>query len=278
MWNSNEIGPALMLRTAEELSERIMKLYARAVDTETNNVDYASLAKSPHFHNYLLSACKLRYFNPLLLSHNERKAFFLNIYNSLMIHAIVVMKRPKTKYERISLYNIATYNIGGRLYTLNMIEHGVLRANRPGCGPFAQPHFASNDARIQCCLPVLDPRVHFALNCGAKSCPAVRFYSSSTLDSTLDLATRSYLHDVEVDAEARTVTMPKLLQWYKCDFSESGNLDDVLNWTMPYLEDDKRLALTSLMKEKREEGASFKIMFSQYDWSINETAAPSNAD
>lgn len=272
LWTAGGVGPDLMLRKGEELSERIITLYGRAVDPATSNVNYSSLVHSKDFTQYLESARKLRYFDPLLLTDEERKAFFLNVYNSLMIHAIAVMSKPRTMFERIQLYNTAAYDIGGRSYSLNMIEHGVLRANRPGSGPFAQVPFAGSDARKMCALPVVDPRIHFALNCGARSCPAVRFYEAKTIDSALDSATHVYLQDMGVDPATRTVTLSKIMLWYQADFSDDGSLDSLLHWTMPYLDAEKRQNLTKLLDSKRQEKASFKVVYADYDWTINDSS------
>lgn len=272
LWTAGGVGPELMLRTAEELSERILMLYGKAVDPETSNVDYSSLVHSNDFHQYLKSARKLRYFDPLLLNEAERKAFFLNVYNSLMIHAIAVMSKPRTMFERVSLYNTASYDIGGRPYSLNMIEHGVLRCNKPGSGPFARPPFTDNDARKQCVLTKVDPRIHFALNCGARSCPAVRFYEADSLDRTLDSATHVYLQETEVDLEKRVITLPKLLQWYKADFSSDGEVDSVIKWTLPYFEAEKRDALNSLLQEKEQGLGAFRVVYAGYDWTVNDSS------
>lgn len=272
LWANGSVGPELMLRTAEELSENIITLYRRAIDPESHDVDYSSLIHSHDFHKYLTSARKLRYFDPLLLRDDERKAFFLNVYNSLMIHAIAVKSKPRTMFERISLYNSAAYDIGGRPYSLNMIEHGVLRSNKRGSGPFAQPPFADTDARRQCILPTVDPRIHFALNCGAKSCPAVRFYDARNLDCELDSATRVYLQDLEVDSNTREVTLPKILQWYQCDFSETGDVDSLLRWTMPYLSASKKESLGTLLQDKEEGIDDFKVVFAGYDWTVNDSS------
>lgn len=269
LWTAEGVGPTLMLRTAEELSDRIIVLYSRAIDPSTNEVDYASLVDEKDFHFYLASARKLRYFDPLLLNHTERKAFFLNVYNSLMIHAIAVISKPRTVFDRISMYNSAAYNIGGRSYTLNMIEHGVLRSNRCGNGPFSQPQFAESDARLQCVLPTVDARIHFALNCGARSCPPVRFYDARNLDKALDSATRAYLEDFIVDHAARVITVPKIFQWYKADFCPEGDVEDLVDWCLPYLSEQKREEVRRLRHTREEEGLGFKVVFSSYDWTVN---------
>jgi hypothetical protein len=75
----------------------------------------------------------------------------------------------------------------------------------------------------------LDPRVHFALNCGAASCPAIRAYDPDAVDEQLDLATRAYLDQtVEYDPERDTVRVPRLFLWYRGDFGGGRGTRDFL--------------------------------------------------
>ena len=79
---------------------------------------------------------------------------------------------------------------GGRVYTLDDVEHGLLRGNRPH--PYRLfPQFARrDDPRAADGVPAaeVDCRVHFALNCGAKSCPPVDVYTERGLDAELEAA------------------------------------------------------------------------------------------
>lgn len=66
-----------------------------------------------------------------------------------------------------------------------------------------------------------DPRIHFAINCGARSCPPLRRYNAARLDEQLDLATRAYLADpagARLDRASRTLYLSRLFLWYKADF------------------------------------------------------------
>jgi len=64
-----------------------------------------------------------------------------------------------------------------------------------------------------------DPRIHFALNCGASSCPAIAFYSAEHLDQQLDAATDLYLStEVDHDMITGTCKIPALFGWFKGDF------------------------------------------------------------
>ena len=72
------------------------------------------------------------------------------------------------------------YNVGGLLFTLDEIEHGVLRCNK-GHPKDEKPMF-TDEARKSLSLSFLDPRIHFALNCGATSCPPIRLLKISRLN------------------------------------------------------------------------------------------------
>ena len=77
-------------------------------------------------------------------------------------------------------------------YSLDAIEHGVLRLNaRP---PYRLRRLlAAGDPRRDAAPSRLDPRVHFALNCGAVSCPPIRAYEADGLDPELEATTRRYI-------------------------------------------------------------------------------------
>ena len=63
------------------------------------------------------------------------------------------------------------------MFSLNDIENGVLRSNRKPIGSFRKP-FSKSDPRLSIALESPESRVHFALVCGAKSCPPIKTYSS----------------------------------------------------------------------------------------------------
>lgn len=98
----------------------------------------------------------------------------------------------------------------------------------------------------------LDYRIHFALNCGAKSCPPIAFYEPAKINRQLALATRVYLkNNVVVDSKAATVTVPKILQWFKADFGGNKGIRALL------------------VKENLLEAANkFRIRFADYNWQL----------
>lgn len=269
-----EISRSGMLRIAQEVRSKIQELYGTAlnVDEETGKVtvDYVRVVHSDDFARYLQAVKKLRYVDPTRLDHTERTAFFLNLYNALMIHGVVRLPRPQNAFQRLSIFDTAAYNIGGRIYTLNDIEHGVLRANKGNGRVFAMPQFDEGDARAQCALPKVDPRIHFSLNCACRSCPSIRFYSPENLNEAMDAATRAFLLDVEIDMERREVKISQILKWYQDDFADGG-MYEVLKWTLPYLEEEKKTQLQQLLADHEAGKAWLRVTYANYDWSLNDS-------
>jgi hypothetical protein len=71
----------------------------------------------------------LKHVQPREMSHEQRLAFWINIYHSLILHAHLLFGVPKTHYKRINFMNKVAYIVGGHLYSVLAIEHSVLRAH-----------------------------------------------------------------------------------------------------------------------------------------------------
>lgn len=63
-------------------------------------------------------------------SREEKLAFFINLYNMMAIHAILVLGHPDGAMERRKLFGEFKYVIGGSTYSLSAIQNGILRGNQ----------------------------------------------------------------------------------------------------------------------------------------------------
>jgi len=266
-----------MAVVAREVQLRIGLLFDRIVTPSRRAVRY-ELADTPTLAPYVASVVRLRVVDASTLPPPERAAFFINLYNALVVHAVVAFGflRPvpssSTLAARLALFKTAAYNVGGRIYTLDEMEHGVLRGNRAGPVPFAPRPFADDEARRVVALRDVDPRVHFALNCGARSCPAIRLYSAAGLDAELDVAARAFLRETTaVDPVGREVVLSKILSWYAPDFGAS--LVDVLLWVAPYLVPPDGETLTRMVADHGGGGGRLKVTYADYDWGFNKATA-----
>jgi hypothetical protein len=148
-----------------------------------------------------------------------RVAFWTNVYNAVTQRALAA--DPGRYESRRQFFSADLLAVAGQPLSLDDIEHGLLRRSyhkytmgylrvpRPLRSEFADRH--APDER--------DPRVHFALNCGAESCPPVAAYTREAVDDQLDLATRGYLDaHVEYDPGEGTVWVPRVMLWFRGDF------------------------------------------------------------
>lgn len=91
------------------------------------------------------------------LSDSERLAFFLNLHNAMVIHAIISIGHPgDAVIDRRSFNSDFLYVIGGFPYSLTTIINGVLRNNRRTPYSFTKP-FGSGDKRLEVCVQQIFP-------------------------------------------------------------------------------------------------------------------------
>ena len=127
--------------------------------------------------------------------------------------------------------------------------------------------FDKQDPRYKLALPKPEPMIHFALNCGAQSCPPIKSYSASSIRNELKQATLAFFEDpgnLKVDVDNHTVTLSKILDWYKADFGKTKK--QVLEWI------SMNMNSASENKQKLDkviESGKFKIKYFDYNWTSN---------
>jgi hypothetical protein len=141
----------------------------------------------------------------------SKKVFWINLYNAFVL--IEFRNKSKLNYDTKVAY------FQGISLSLDEIEHGVLRGSKSklGLGYFRKWNVSSFEklARVNS----TDYRVHFALNCGANSCPPIFVFSKDRLDDDLDLVTQNYLLDsICFKQNENVLKVPRLCLWYFCDF------------------------------------------------------------
>ena len=237
------------------------KLSDLYITKDGRGVDYEGCSKSSAFRAYRIVAMELQQVDLSSLSQNESLSFWLNLYNALIIHANIVVGPPTNMFERAKFFGSIGYWIGGNKYTLSIIEHGILRNNRKPPSSFSKL-LKKNDPRREFVIPSLDPRIHFALVCGAKSCPPIRIYSPDNIETALQWATEGFcFEEVDINVDKKSVTLSRIFQWYLKDFG--SNIKQVLYWILNYLPEEKQNDLKYLLSTK------IRIKYSTYDWDTN---------
>lgn len=179
--------------------------------------------------------------NPDTWSREERLAYWINAYNAYTVQ-LILMHYPVESIKDIkrgvpfvnSVWDIEFIEIEGRKYSLNNIEHGILR-----------PKFD-------------EPRIHFAINCASYSCPVLRneAFVADRLEAQLQESATLFLSDTRRNKiTADRIELSSIFKWFKGDFTKKGSLLEFVNtYTEMDINDDA------------------EIEFLEYDWRLNDTA------
>jgi hypothetical protein len=178
---------------------------------------------------------------PQDLAPNEQFAYYANAYNAWTIKAILSKYPDIDSIKELGIFNTGPWKkkivrLNGQMLSLDNIEHDVLR-----------PQFK-------------DPRVHFAINCAAYSCPPLRSepFVGRRLDAQLDAATRSFINNPDRNyLDGDTLYVSKIFKWFAEDFNH-----DPVSFVLRYAEG-------SLKSELQARRASVKVKYLPYDWSLN---------
>ncbi|KAA3635994.1 MAG: DUF547 domain-containing protein [Bacteroidetes bacterium] len=182
-----------------------------------------------------------------LKTDGQKKAFWINIYN-----AYFLILRKYQNVDKPDIYRKKLVTIAGKKWSLDDIEHGILRKGRfkYSFGFFPNPFLSK--AIKQLAVKKIDYRIHFALNCGAKSCPPIAFYSADKIDQQLKTATLSFLeNETTIDQDNKTISVSRLMLWYLGDFGGKSGI--------------KRILKNKLNLNTR----GYKVIFNQYSWEEN---------
>ncbi|XP_046340735.1 uncharacterized protein LOC124121721 [Haliotis rufescens] len=254
---------------AKKLQKTMLRLKGDFMTGEGRGVNYTELAKSDVFQEYKTQTALLHNVSLETLSQNQLKAFFINIYNALTIHGLSEeLVLPDSVLKVNQFWKTTAYRIAGLVFTLDDIEHGVLRGNRAHPASI-DPQFGPKDPRLKYTMLTPDPRIHFALVCGAKSCPAIQVYTEDNLERALEGACRNFCkQEVSMFTESNEIWLSKLFQWYREDF---GKIDtDVIRWVIPHLEPGIQDRANILLLKLETQG-TVAVKFNEYDWSLNKS-------
>ncbi len=243
-------------------------LKGRFIDGESSSVHYRAIRGSEEFERYKELTKGLQSFDLRdLKTREQRLAFWVNIYNTAVIHGVIELKLGQSVKEFPRFFDRITYEIGGFRFTLNEMEHGILRGNRRHPYRILRP-FLKNDSRLEFMIIPIDSRIHFALVCGARSCPPIGFYEASQIDFQLQLAAQSFINSsqVEIRPQEGKLFISKIFKWYQADFGWSR--EAVLDMLLNFLDEGEK---REFLKRNRDR---VRIKYQPYDWNLNQAPSP----
>lgn len=184
------------------------------------------------------------------LGPKEQLAFWINFYNVSVV-GIVVDHYPVDSIRDISTDPLIRLNVfskdhvtfGGRKMSLNDIENEKIREG------------------------FKDARIHFAINCAARSCPPIReaAFTGARLDQQLDEQSRRFINGpngIRLGKKGDTLVIhtTKIMDWFGEDFSRWGG--GVVPFIRRYATPARAKAIAA--------AKDVDVEFDEYDWALND--------
>ncbi|MGB0911580.1 MAG: DUF547 domain-containing protein [Nitrospirales bacterium] len=206
-----------------------------------NAVDYQKLAKDPAYTRLLNDLKKASLAD--LKTSKDKLVFWMNAYNVMAVKMVLdhypvkSIKDAGSFFKAVWKKDVGT--VGGKVRTLNEIEHVILRK-------------------------LGEPRIHVAIVCASVSCPDLRkeAYTVKDIDAQLDDQLKLFLANKEkglrVDSTKKRVHLSSIFKWFKEDFDSKGG---VVKYLTPFAPESAQGTLKS---------GSPHISYLDYDWGLNE--------
>lgn len=222
--------------TCTDSTPRDIGPYKYYHEITTNTLDYQRIPRSSSFFQKLMGMVrKLSTVDLRGLTHQQKLAFWINIYNVCMMHAFLEHGIPNSPHKVVALMGKAVINVGGHFLSALAIEHFILRLPSNLENGELKSREREGEAVMGSTygLEWPEPLVSFALCCGSWSSPAVRVYTALEVERELECAKTEYLQ-AAVGVTPTRVVIPKLLDWYMRDFAkDAGSLVQWVSKQLP---------------------------------------------
>lgn len=220
------------------------------LDGAKSSVKYRSIKSSPKeletYIHRLSDVSKAEFDN---FTEPQKLSFLINAYNAFTV-TLIVNNYPVSSIKKIGSWfstpwKIQFFKLFGELHALDDIEHEMIRKW------------------------FNEPRIHFALVCAARSCPALRneAYIGERLEQQLTDAARTFLQDKDrnyFDASNKTLYLSSIFKWYGDDFNKTYR-------------SARRFASTFIGRTNEEVNLiaddATSLEYLSYDWSLNDAAS-----
>jgi len=206
---------------------------------ELAGLDYDALSGDKRL-NQIVS--KLHHYQPEFASVKEKISFWLNVYNIFAVKMVITNPGVKSIRDAGSFFSSVWVKnagiVGGKTYSLDDIEHKILR-------------------------PLGDPRIHAAIVCASVSCPDIRreAYDGKRLDSQLDQQWRDFLDNrnkgLRIDRKNNRIYLSKIFKWFPEDFDVKGGV-------RTFIASYKNPGAAEFIKNEENE-----ILYMDYIWALN---------
>jgi len=197
--------------------------------SEDGEVDYSGFKRDEFLFEKYFNSLKTNYPDDKY-SKQEKLAYWVNLYNAVVMKMIIDHYPVSSINDIENPWKRKVVTIKYMDYSLDDIEHNVLRKMN-------------------------EPRIHFLLNCAAKSSPKLwnRAYTHRNIEKALQDQTVGYINDPRKNVLSnKEVKLSQVFEWYKDDFNNGEIIDFIQQFT------DTKISKKS------------KISFLPYDWGLYE--------
>ena len=181
-------------------------------------------------------------------------ALLINVYNACTVDVILEEYPDIDSIRDIGFFLSSAWNqkfasLFGEQVTLDEIEHDMIR----GWGRYQEP------------------RIHFAVNCAAIGCPALRAeaYAGDKLGAQLEDSTKRFLSDRSRNYYGNgRMYISSIFDWYEEDFEQGwGGIDSVAEFLAEYVAElEVDMSVANQLRAD-----NIRIRHLKYDWSLNDT-------
>ncbi len=237
----------------DQTHEALGRILARIVTPQ--GVDYKTLkSKRAALDGYLKSIGSVTPEDLQAFSPNQRLAFWINAYNARVLQSVIDAYPVASVQEIPGMFKEKTFEVAGTQMTLDQLENEIIRKR------------------------FKEARVHFALNCAAKSCPPLQGHPfvGATLDKDLEAAARRFLSlptGIQFDREKRMLKISKIFEWFGSDFIEhympahkDPKRSDAENAVLGFIATRAPSPIAAVLRERE----AFTLGYLEYDWALNE--------
>lgn len=219
------LSPNVDAQTSHEVFDKLLKSHV----SDQGIVNYATFKKDEYKLDKYISNLSANHPNKSW-GKDDRLAYWINAYNAFTIKLILENMPVKSILDIHGgkAWDVDWIKLGNNTYSLNYIENKIIR-----------PIFN-------------EPRIHFAVNCAAKSCPPLlnEAYTGAKLDAQLQQQTLKFIQNNTFNTVSpNELKLSKIFEWYAEDF---GSITE-------YIDLYTRLKVSS----------KAKVSYLEYDWALN---------
>ena len=241
------------------LAEAIAAVKGVHFDAGGMTCDYAALSLSGERGRLAACLADLAALDPGLVRIPGKTAFWINIFNAVVLRDSPELELADRVADVQAFFERPRLKLGAFAYSLDDIQHGLLRGNLAKHGRLRAP-MSRTDPRLAHMPLAFDERIHFAMYSASRSSPALRVFEAGKLERELEEATAEYIRrTVRCERDGAKLVLPRQFRWYPGDF---GGEQGIIEFVAAFLDEEYVVAID------RRRGR-VKLRYAGFDWTLN---------